>query len=640
MPWDILVEVFVLLSPQDLLALARTSKGLRAFLMDRKNASVWKKARLGTDGIPERPPQLSEPLYAEFLFGTSCLGCGEQDIERTFWALCGRWCPSCEEKRIVHSTAIGYLTAAVRKETRCEHEVIPYACLIEYPDFQYTTYFDRREAKRFKARWKLCKTQAEKKQLVEECSASVKEQQKRARAFEAWGQVVDQRRAQERVQRCKARAAAYIDILSQPASDCCSHIRYSIVERLKTEGWADEIRKMRVDQLEKLYKLDDVNKPIPLTEDDWNDMKQRLFTHMEAVRTARLQVERYRLTVARLEFVRQVVAAYEDSLGPRDDMSDLRAEFADLAQLAIFRDLVEAPLEGITKESFYELRNVIPALQEEWYSKRKSEFEELVRKRRNLRTDVEPLSLAIVSFDCKRCNRQKMRWPNVLAHRCGRGVDYTPESRAYMHAVLDVCKTYHLPGPWRRPSAFEVSFAPADVEDVIRMCGYDPLRVTYEELQTGIRLYCKICSVPSLGYMVVYDWTNAASHLRPLCDVRDTVFGPPADVKAKKWTILDAEHTAKVLAVEAARRAAGDVPNAIFGCTRCRYRSRGFPESHCVGVHNIKCPRIGQDFYLHPETEFASQPITIYPEDARGDRTAAKDVKRGHAFFSPSLFKF
>lgn len=45
-------------------------------------------------------------------------------------------------------------------------------------------------------------------------------------------------------------------------------------------------------------------------------------------------------------------------------------------------------------------------------------------------------------------------------------------------------------------------------------------------------------------------------------------------------------------------------------------------------------------YYLHPETGTEAYRISIYPEDARGVRTAAKDHKKGlgHAFFSTTLF--
>lgn len=55
-------------------------------------------------------------------------------------------------------------------------------------------------------------------------------------------------------------------------------------------------------------------------------------------------------------------------------------------------------------------------------------------------------------------------------------------------------------------------------------------------------------------------------------------------------------------------------------------------------VHSLKNPAIVKDFYMHPETRDVRSPILVYPEDARADRRAAKDVKNGRAFFSPSLF--
>ncbi|KAI0675162.1 hypothetical protein C8Q78DRAFT_1010788 [Trametes maxima] len=177
------------------------------------------------------------------------------------------------------------------------------------------------------------------------------------------------------------------------------------------------------------------------------------------------------------------------------------------------------------------------------------------------------------------------------------------------------------------------------MQAMIRLCGFDPFRVTFEEMQdSGSRLYCKICSVPSIGYMEVYNWWNAPAHSRPRCSM-GTLFGPSMKVKAAKWTVLDPEHSALVAAVELARRAEGKVRHAtIFGCTRCCHRSVGLPYSHCEKQHGIENPEIGTDFYVHPETSLGGPPVIIYPDDARTNRKAAKDVKSGNALFSASLF--
>jgi hypothetical protein len=64
-------------SPLDLLRLARTTKAFRALLMSRSSIAIWRSARqLSSDrqviDIPECPPYLSEPAYANLAFDPHC----------------------------------------------------------------------------------------------------------------------------------------------------------------------------------------------------------------------------------------------------------------------------------------------------------------------------------------------------------------------------------------------------------------------------------------------------------------------------------------------------------------------------------------------------------------------------------------
>ncbi|EIW60441.1 uncharacterized protein TRAVEDRAFT_98847, partial [Trametes versicolor FP-101664 SS1] len=72
MPLSILVEIFSFLHPRDLLNLARTSPAFRAFLMSRSSARFWKSARQTVEGLPDLPPYLSEPEYANLMFFPYC----------------------------------------------------------------------------------------------------------------------------------------------------------------------------------------------------------------------------------------------------------------------------------------------------------------------------------------------------------------------------------------------------------------------------------------------------------------------------------------------------------------------------------------------------------------------------------------
>lgn len=71
------MQIFGQLGPMDLLSLTRTSKSLRAVLLSRSSISIWKQAfgNVNPPGLPECPPDLTEPQYAELVFGKTCTVC-------------------------------------------------------------------------------------------------------------------------------------------------------------------------------------------------------------------------------------------------------------------------------------------------------------------------------------------------------------------------------------------------------------------------------------------------------------------------------------------------------------------------------------------------------------------------------------
>ena len=66
-------QIYSYLELKDLLNLSRTCKKFREFFLNRKmNESLWKQARINTDGAPERPPFLSEPAFVHLLYSPNC----------------------------------------------------------------------------------------------------------------------------------------------------------------------------------------------------------------------------------------------------------------------------------------------------------------------------------------------------------------------------------------------------------------------------------------------------------------------------------------------------------------------------------------------------------------------------------------
>ncbi|KAJ6596744.1 hypothetical protein B0H10DRAFT_1888521, partial [Mycena sp. CBHHK59/15] len=75
MPLDVLMEIFKLLKPQDLLCLSRTTTAFRGFLMNRADAGVWRQASVNVkeeDGEPGCPSYISEPAWASLLYDRIC----------------------------------------------------------------------------------------------------------------------------------------------------------------------------------------------------------------------------------------------------------------------------------------------------------------------------------------------------------------------------------------------------------------------------------------------------------------------------------------------------------------------------------------------------------------------------------------
>ncbi|KAI5122622.1 hypothetical protein M0805_008711 [Coniferiporia weirii] len=99
MPVEIFCEIAVNLTPHDLLNLARSSKSLRGFLMTKDSKLVWRTARESV-GLPECPPDLSEPQFADLLYCKGCYFCTASRAQTLHFPFRLRLCKNCSEKRL------------------------------------------------------------------------------------------------------------------------------------------------------------------------------------------------------------------------------------------------------------------------------------------------------------------------------------------------------------------------------------------------------------------------------------------------------------------------------------------------------------------------------------------------------------
>lgn len=71
-------QIFAYMTPVDLLNLSRTSKPFRTLLISRESVPLWKASRKNVPGLPDCPPFLSEPAYANLCFDSHCHVCGSR----------------------------------------------------------------------------------------------------------------------------------------------------------------------------------------------------------------------------------------------------------------------------------------------------------------------------------------------------------------------------------------------------------------------------------------------------------------------------------------------------------------------------------------------------------------------------------
>ncbi|KAI9068286.1 hypothetical protein FKP32DRAFT_1642714 [Trametes sanguinea] len=627
MPWDVLIEILQLSHPADLISLARTTKSLRAFLMSRKSIHLWKTARQRVSlSIPDCPSELSEPQYAVLLFTSECTLCGEPGIIKAAWELLARYCRSCAVRDLLTDTDIhefmwyniGYRRTFL---LHAYHEYAERYSRVQYTEFQHS--------------WQACTTHAEQQELVEGEIAKYQQRIRIVRTLEPWALPEEQER---RTKLEQVRSKRFEDVL----------------KRLREAGWGEELDKLTAMRMRRLREHEDVYKTVPLSEHAWAEIREAVNKHMESLRTCRLKEEWRPFVDSRLQWLQEIFMAHNLSVGGHGERTDLLAEFSDIALFPQLRTLLEAPMtDGITKETLEKTcEGALPALQKEWIREQEPYFLGLVKQepRVSSLSDASMLSLAIVTFKCKKCRAVNMRWPYVLAHACGHSdpeyyVQYARDARenlTYRAILASFCAQRQLRLPHILAYDFEVQLATRASEEIIRACGFNPLRTSYAELRDcKVRIYCTICAVPSIGYAEAFDWENAAHHSMPRCDVHGFGWGPSQAAKSTKWAVLGQEDTALILALEAARRVAGTgLPDGLYRCAYCPHQTRKSIASHFSRAHQIDAPEIGKDFYIYPRPGDGTHcSLSVYPEYARTDRTAARDVKRGIAVFSSSLFQ-
>ncbi|KIJ18019.1 hypothetical protein PAXINDRAFT_9105 [Paxillus involutus ATCC 200175] len=574
----------------DLLNLARTSKAFRRLLMHKSSAFAWKTARLQIEGLPECPPDLSEPQYANLVFWPHCHNCGKP-APAIYWRIRRRYCPACRKSCLCQRRK----SPVVARDGVLAHEIL------EYPSQRkYTVFLDQDQLDAFLDEFNDV-PEAERDEFLK-----IKRQQLdillkvHASRCGKWHQEVTTERRRE-------------------LRNLHSHL-ISIFARLRDLGYEDEIEfygDMEIRILEDAF----FKKSKPLTDKEWNRVLPRMQERMNDMRLHLIEDTVYN---RRRKILVELYEDYISQPPPPGARFYILPHVADVATFPPFDAVIHAPQDSdITHDSFDAAFWEFPLLVRSWIRAKKSQLSALVvlpkdsLPARTPATSVnlsptEQLHLASAVF-VSSSDDTVMMYPDVLYfvefNRIHSSTSFWRELIPFDEIAANVFGAY----PWSLidsdgDNLIEL-FTPAAF--VVLACGLHPRTATCDDMdERDAHLTCKHCSdtVPKAR-----TWKNAIAHAYHAH--RDEWGG---DFDKTQWTLVKDEYLDKVRAAERGLKYSAARPESLYACAGgCQRRIGDFGSFEDIEEHAIET-RAFTDLSLEPLLT-----IVAYRHDA-----SVKDLDR------------
>ncbi|KAI0073723.1 hypothetical protein K474DRAFT_1710484 [Panus rudis PR-1116 ss-1] len=483
MPVDILLEIFAYVEPKDLLNLSRCTKAFRAFLLNRRSATLcWKAARKNVEDLPEIPDDMSEPAFAHMFFDGFCHHCLRGNAS-PHWVFLGRFCHCCLKE--VTLRVEEYIAAPHNKEKY--YMALPVdgrenQLLMPVP----STYVDgnRRDwrgnltrasewestLKRFE---ELGGNKALEDAFISKEFARCDKREENAKKWRAWE---------------KRRKAEYASQLEQIR---LGRLR-SVLNILRKDGWGKEVDLMG-EIMEypwhPLFEVSGVGSTQRWGPRSWPQIRADVIEFMQRRRALRLEKdrkEREKTFAARRKAMRNVLHNLSQRFGI---MLPHEREFFEFSEIKALIEL--PPEESVAQEDFDALEDVLFDRVVAWRAKVERRLVKLFLRQTGVNVPdyatAEKLALYRAAV-CKRCDN--MLCPDeMFSHKCFHQMCYSVEPRdpaKYAEWIDSVVGSYRW-GP-------RVQFAGFRVQKLLALCELDPLTTTAEELdKSNIRFCCHGC---------------------------------------------------------------------------------------------------------------------------------------------------
>lgn len=594
--------MFSHLRPVDLLNLSRASKGFRALLMNKGSATYWKASRRNIDGLPECPPFLSEPAFADLCFGSHCHGCCKPCARILLWVFLKRYCSNCKNARVVKKRSLPPDAFVVHMSVGVEtslpvtiHVIREHKCQVEYvhkPDVESRTeeFAQVEPGKQFE--WLAYHKQR------------VRDTMDFAARCEQW---------QENV------AGARVD-----DNHAKQVTRYNaIMAKLRELGWSDELDKMG-SGYSPLRSLHAVSKASLLTEQEWKKIQDEVIEFMERMKASRLAREYREVLFRRFNLFQMALNRW--------DFGIMVPSWRYIASSTQVRSILNAPINiGLDQNNLHQLRCFVPDVIKQWLVHRNQMLSNCVKLSMASPEGLNPLDLAITSFYY--CDGWKHRdRPSLLSfcdacyHKCGS--IHMPSSAAEDDHYVDVLYEYS----WLDDNSFDdadaLEIPLLVIQSVIQACGQDPSTVgTVQMDQLSVRLGCPFgCT----GHYVrlVMNWRAAIVHIfshlfgqRGLLPAYSgsSNYIDPLKREIPPIPLCSQEDAARVSPLDAVSmlRVTHEMEgNMVWFCTHCKYYTwasctKYKTEMHVKRVHGVNNPAIFVDITFDRGSPLVARPIYI-----------------------------
>ncbi|KAI0255615.1 hypothetical protein BJV78DRAFT_688132 [Lactifluus subvellereus] len=346
----------------DLLNLARTSKALRQVLMSRKSISVWIAARraAGATTPPEPPEDMSEPSWAQLLFGPAvCSQCSTKNIHRVDFALRRRLCIVCRKRNLVFSIKFRSQCPGLKESVM---DLLPYTKIGGWA---------HGHASNSRFYWKpdLYEIGKRSAELEEDVDAGKPGAQKRLKSFRA-----------ERI--------LLVDSIIQGCSEFEKWVK------AEAEAQAHNAHERRCQRREALkirmlalgYELADINfmgmhavpgsnVDKPLTDDAWRRIRAKVDTKLSHARQARLFAARRRRAS---EYKGKAEHCYSNLLSQVLPVQRLcLPALSQVTELACFKDFLD-PNKDVQPADWEHAVDQLPQSLSEWMSEHRDQYTSLL----------------------------------------------------------------------------------------------------------------------------------------------------------------------------------------------------------------------------------------------------------------------